>query len=359
MLAGAGLLWLGWAGFNGGDPFSANIDSSIAVINTNICAATSLLMWTSLDVLVFSKPSVIGAVQGMITGLVVITPAAGRYTRTTSSVASLLIQISHVGGGLWSVSNCFCFWNLTTELGENAVQISGRSRRWWWLMVGGGIWGAASFCRSGWRMGSHCNGCMCRKRAMVYHDGSAQEVVTATEGGWYTGCVPHSCSSRLSGWLSGRLLRRAHFVQLLCISPKLAGSFLWWSWGHSAGQADCGCTLHNRLECDGHKPHPGAHWAGHSFAHVRGSLASRRWCRAWWGSLCTMGRWWEIRHQQTWWQWLHLCISWHWFTTHARPSPSHRTMTHCFPSLSLSLSLTHTHTHTHTPPPPPPKLQKN
>ncbi len=89
MLAGAGLLWLGWAGFNGGDPFSANIDSSIAVINTNICAATSLLMWTSLDVLVFSKPSVIGAVQGMITGLVVITPAAGRYTRTTSSVASL------------------------------------------------------------------------------------------------------------------------------------------------------------------------------------------------------------------------------------------------------------------------------
>jgi len=77
MLAGAGLLWLGWAGFNGGDPYSANIDSSIAVVNTNICAATSLLMWTCLDVAVFGKPSVIGAVQGMITGLVVITPAAG------------------------------------------------------------------------------------------------------------------------------------------------------------------------------------------------------------------------------------------------------------------------------------------
>ena len=79
MLAGAGLLWLGWAGFNGGDPYSANIDSSIAVVNTNICAATSLLMWTCLDVAVFGKPSVIGAVQGMITGLVVITPAAGAY----------------------------------------------------------------------------------------------------------------------------------------------------------------------------------------------------------------------------------------------------------------------------------------
>ncbi|XP_042507765.1 ammonium transporter 3 member 1-like [Macadamia integrifolia] len=79
MLAGAGLLWMGWAGFNGGDPFSVNTDSSMAVLNTNICAATSLLVWTVLDVVVSEskKPSVIGAVQGMITGLVCITPGAG------------------------------------------------------------------------------------------------------------------------------------------------------------------------------------------------------------------------------------------------------------------------------------------
>ncbi|KAM5558602.1 ammonium transporter 3 member 1-like [Rosa sericea] len=76
-LAGAGLLWMGWAGFNGGDPYAANTDSSMAVLNTNICAATSLLVWTWLDVIFFNKPSVIGAVQGMITGLVCITPAAG------------------------------------------------------------------------------------------------------------------------------------------------------------------------------------------------------------------------------------------------------------------------------------------
>ncbi|KAJ3677883.1 hypothetical protein LUZ60_001686 [Juncus effusus] len=76
-LTGAGLLWMGWAGFNGGDPYSANIDSSMAVLNTNICAATSLLVWTCLDVIFFKKPSVIGAVQGMITGLVCITPGAG------------------------------------------------------------------------------------------------------------------------------------------------------------------------------------------------------------------------------------------------------------------------------------------
>ncbi|KAJ4819862.1 Ammonium transporter [Rhynchospora pubera] len=77
MIVGAGLLWLGWSGFNGGAPYAANIIAPIAVLNTHICAATSLLMWTCLDVVFFSKPSVIGAIQGMMTGLVCITPAAG------------------------------------------------------------------------------------------------------------------------------------------------------------------------------------------------------------------------------------------------------------------------------------------
>ncbi|KAG8085891.1 hypothetical protein GUJ93_ZPchr0010g10000 [Zizania palustris] len=77
MIAGGGLLWMGWAGFNGGAPYAANIAASVAVLNTNLCAATSLLMWTCLDVIFFGKPSVIGAVQGMMTGLVCITPGAG------------------------------------------------------------------------------------------------------------------------------------------------------------------------------------------------------------------------------------------------------------------------------------------
>lgn len=79
MLAGAGLLWMGWSGFNGGATLSANIPASIAVMNTNVCAATSLLVWTCLDVSFFKKPSVIGAVQGMMTGLVCITPCAGKH----------------------------------------------------------------------------------------------------------------------------------------------------------------------------------------------------------------------------------------------------------------------------------------
>ncbi|KAL6010161.1 Ammonium transporter [Asimina triloba] len=68
---------MGWTGFNGGDPFAANVDSSIAVLNTHICTTTSIIVWTCMDVLVFGKPSVIGSIQGMITGLVCITPAAG------------------------------------------------------------------------------------------------------------------------------------------------------------------------------------------------------------------------------------------------------------------------------------------
>ncbi|XP_057497367.1 ammonium transporter 2 member 4-like [Actinidia eriantha] len=76
-LAGAGLLWMGWTGFNGGSPYAASTDASLAALNTHVCAATSLLTWLALDTVFFGKPSVIGAVQGIITGLVCITPAAG------------------------------------------------------------------------------------------------------------------------------------------------------------------------------------------------------------------------------------------------------------------------------------------
>ncbi|WCJ43883.1 ammonium transporter 2 [Euphorbia peplus] len=77
MLAGAGLLWMGWSGFNGGAPYAASMDASLAVLNTHVCTATSILTWLLFDTLFFGKPSVFGAVQGMITGLVCITPAAG------------------------------------------------------------------------------------------------------------------------------------------------------------------------------------------------------------------------------------------------------------------------------------------
>jgi Amt family ammonium transporter len=76
-LAGAGLLWLGWNGFNGGDPYFANADAGAAVLNTNIATATSLLCWLILDMFAVGKPSAVSMINGMIAGLVAITPAAG------------------------------------------------------------------------------------------------------------------------------------------------------------------------------------------------------------------------------------------------------------------------------------------
>ena len=76
-LVGAGILWLGWNGFNGGDPYFANADAGAAVLNTNVATAVGLLVWTLMDKLAYGKPSVLGAVNGMIAGLVAITPAAG------------------------------------------------------------------------------------------------------------------------------------------------------------------------------------------------------------------------------------------------------------------------------------------
>jgi Amt family ammonium transporter len=74
---GAGILWLGWNGFNGGDPYSAGTDASVAVVNTNLCTAVAMMSWVFWDMIYRDKPGIIGTVNGMITGLVAITPAAG------------------------------------------------------------------------------------------------------------------------------------------------------------------------------------------------------------------------------------------------------------------------------------------
>ncbi len=46
---GAGLLWLGWNGFNGGDPYNAGADASAAVLNTNLATAVAFLVWVACD----------------------------------------------------------------------------------------------------------------------------------------------------------------------------------------------------------------------------------------------------------------------------------------------------------------------
>jgi Amt family ammonium transporter len=77
VMVGAGLLWLGWNGFNGGDSYYAGANAAAAVVNTNLCTAVAVMVWIAWDYIFRDKPSMIGSVNGMITGLVAITPAAG------------------------------------------------------------------------------------------------------------------------------------------------------------------------------------------------------------------------------------------------------------------------------------------
>ena len=76
---GAGILWLGWNGFNGGDPYYAGADAAAAVVNTNLATATGVIVWIALDAWLSKekKPTFLGGVNGMICGLVGITPCAG------------------------------------------------------------------------------------------------------------------------------------------------------------------------------------------------------------------------------------------------------------------------------------------
>jgi ammonium transporter, Amt family len=76
---GAGILWLGWNGFNGGDPYYAGASAASAVINTNIATAVGVVVWMALDAWLTKerKPTFLGGVNGMICGLVGITPCAG------------------------------------------------------------------------------------------------------------------------------------------------------------------------------------------------------------------------------------------------------------------------------------------
>ena len=89
-VAGAGILWLGWNGFNGGDPYFANADAAAAVLNTNLATAVALLAWFLLDMTLNRKLSMVGAINGMICGLVAITPAAGYVDGSGAMLIGLL-----------------------------------------------------------------------------------------------------------------------------------------------------------------------------------------------------------------------------------------------------------------------------
>jgi Amt family ammonium transporter len=90
VVAGAGMLWVGWFGFNAGSALTADGSAGMAMLVTHISAAAASLTWMFLEWKIYGKPSVLGIVTGMVAGLGTITPASG----FVGPVGGLLIGIS-------------------------------------------------------------------------------------------------------------------------------------------------------------------------------------------------------------------------------------------------------------------------
>ncbi len=100
-LVGAGILWVGWFGFNAGSNLEANGGAGLAMINTFTATAGAILGWSIVEGTIRGKVSLLGAASGMIAGLVAVTPAAG----TVGPVGAIVL-----GAG----ASVVCFFFVTT-----------------------------------------------------------------------------------------------------------------------------------------------------------------------------------------------------------------------------------------------------
>ncbi|WP_398284693.1 ammonium transporter [Spongiibacter pelagi] len=90
---GAGMLWVGWFGFNAGSALASNGDAGMAMLVTHLSAATGCLTWSLIEWKRFGKPSALGAVTGMVAGLGTITPASGYVGPAGAVVIGLVAGI--------------------------------------------------------------------------------------------------------------------------------------------------------------------------------------------------------------------------------------------------------------------------
>jgi len=74
---GAGMLWVGWFGFNGGSALAANGTATMAMLTTHLGASAGAFAWMAVEWLRYGKPSLLGVITGMVAGLGTITPASG------------------------------------------------------------------------------------------------------------------------------------------------------------------------------------------------------------------------------------------------------------------------------------------
>jgi Amt family ammonium transporter len=76
-MMGAGMLWVGWYGFNGGSALAADGSAAMALLATHVAASTAGLVWALLERIRFGRSSMVGVVTGVVAGLATITPASG------------------------------------------------------------------------------------------------------------------------------------------------------------------------------------------------------------------------------------------------------------------------------------------
>jgi len=97
-LTGAGLLWVGWFGFNAGSTVQSGLDTARALTMTQVSAASGALTWIIIEAIMFRKASSLGFASGILAGLVAITPAAGVVqpmgALTLGALSSILCYIA-------------------------------------------------------------------------------------------------------------------------------------------------------------------------------------------------------------------------------------------------------------------------
>ena len=87
---GAGLLWVGWFSFNGGSALTSGALAASTLMSTHIAGATSALAWLLLDWAHLARPTFVGVINGALSGLAGVTPAAGFITPNAGFAVGLM-----------------------------------------------------------------------------------------------------------------------------------------------------------------------------------------------------------------------------------------------------------------------------
>jgi Amt family ammonium transporter len=98
---GAGLLWFGWFGFNGGSALGANAQAALAFVNTMLAPGATLAVWTLLDLRRTGRATAVGVATAMVVGLVAVTPAAGYVSPLSAILIGALAAVPSYYGLLW------------------------------------------------------------------------------------------------------------------------------------------------------------------------------------------------------------------------------------------------------------------